>query len=90
MRVLTAEEYKAIKKQRNISIPDLAYTMKRSVAVVTKIKNTKNFEEYKQLVKAEHLPSKKRKKTLGQRVTELEQIVKELENKKGWLRKWQR
>lgn len=93
MGKLTAEEYSAIKKQRNVSIRDIAHTMKRSVAVVTKIKNTKNYEEYRQLVKAEHIPSKKRRETLGAKVTRLENEVRELREvvailrpKKGWFK----
>lgn len=90
MITLQEKEYRAIKRElKNTNVSTLAKVMKRSVAVVTKVKSTKNYAEYKALVKSEHIPSKK-PKSLGKRVAQLEQQVAQLMLKgqrKWWLGK---
>lgn len=64
---LQETEFKAVKKSLRAykmstahGIKVMAHTMKRSVATVTRISASKNYEEYLALVKSEHSPSKPR------------------------------
>lgn len=78
---LQEPEYKAIKKHLKSWNPAVvAQTMQRSLAVVLRIKSTKDFAEYKALVRSEHIPSKK-PKNLAKRVDKLEKMVARLQPK---------
>lgn len=86
--VLEEQEYTAIKKELKYSSPKtLALAMKRSLAVILRIKGTKNYTEYKELVRSEHVASKKYKpqavKIREAKLEELYALRKELFVKKA-------
>lgn len=61
MSKLNEGEFKAIQKSlKQYSPKQTAYMMKRSLACILRIKGSKNFTEYKELVKSEHTAKRPR------------------------------
>lgn len=62
MTTLLEPEFKAIKKHLKIaSVASTAKTMNRSQSCIMRIRGSKNYGEYKELVKAEHTAKNPRK-----------------------------
>lgn len=57
---LSEQEFKAIKKAKNVDVKTLAGTMQRSQALIIKVRASKDYQAYKELIKSEHLTRGKR------------------------------
>jgi hypothetical protein len=69
---VTEDEFRAIQSQLTVNDPVTVMIMSgRCLAVVQKIAASKDFDEYKRIVRAEHPPVKN---SLADRVTELERV----------------
>lgn len=74
---VTEDEFRLIKSKLRHQQPHIvAHQVDRHLAIVVKIQSSRNYDEYKAIVAAEHPPIKN---SLADRVTELEHRVDALE-----------